>query len=137
MNEDLLATIRALRENPAVVVDLYLQLYDGNFWTLVRREIIDPKRPNFLTYIAQDEIRVVPVFTNPAHQLLMALKNDNSDSMTMEASGRMIWPRILNVVAIGECEVELDPGETHGIRLDRAMILGMVRAYDPSQEFAQ
>ncbi|TAL28573.1 MAG: hypothetical protein EPN97_14475 [Alphaproteobacteria bacterium] len=74
-------------------------------------------------------MRELPIFTDPKHHLVSQLSAQTADSMVIEAEGKSLWPRMLNIVVTGECEVAVDPGEEHGIRITREMILGMVKTH--------
>ena len=47
----------------------------------------------------------------------------------VKVGGEEMWPRLLDVVRTGDCEVAVDPGEKHGVRITREMILGMANTY--------
>jgi hypothetical protein len=53
------------------------------------------------------------------------------DAVPVQVDGPALWKRLLDVVEPKKVEVEVDPGQAHGIRLRRRMILGMVAEYGP------
>jgi hypothetical protein len=128
MSSDLLRTLKAMRTDPARVVDLYRQLYAGSFLVLVQRGTeADLGTALFLIYPSTDGIRELPIFTSRDY----LLENLPSDAVLVGVMGDALWPRLLELVKAEECQVAVDPGQSHGIRLNGNMILGMIRAYGP------
>jgi SseB protein N-terminal domain len=129
MNEDLLLTLRGLKKDPALAVHLHQQLFTGRFFALVADPTEKLGSMSFLTYPTSGELRGLPVFTTGSWPLLTTLKNAPGRPQSIEIEGKQLWPRLLDLIRSGEDVVEVDPGEAHGIRLTREMILGMVSAY--------
>lgn len=127
MHSDLLGTLKALPTDPTRVVDLYRHLYAGSFVTPVQAgSEADLGTALFLTYPSPDGVRELPVFTSRDY----VLENLPPDAVLLTASGNVLWPRLLELVrAEPPCEVAVDPGQAHGIRLRENMILGMIRSY--------
>ena len=123
MNSGLLDTLRALPTDPSRVVDLYSQLYAGSFIVPMQAgSETDLGTALFLTYPCPDGIRELPVFTCRDY----VLKHLPSEVSFVTVTGDVLWPRLLDVLKAGECEVAVDPGQSHGIRLRENMILGMI-----------
>jgi SseB protein N-terminal domain len=126
MHSDLLGTLKALPTDPARVVDLYRQLYAGSFIVPVQAGTeADLGTALFLTYPSPDGVRELPVFTSRDY----VLANIHPDAVLVTACGNALWPRLRELVRAGQCEVAVDPGQSHGIRLRENMILGIIRSY--------
>jgi len=126
MNVELLETLGAFRANPARVVDLYRQLYEGSFLVLVQAgSQASLSTMNFLTYPTSDGSQQLPVFTRSEYVLEERLP----DAIPVTLEGKVLWSRLLEFIGPETCTVEVDPGQPHGIRLRRDMILGMVAKY--------
>jgi hypothetical protein len=122
----LIDTLKALPSDPSRVVDLYRQLHAASFLVAVQAgSESDLASALFLTYPARDKIRELPVFTHPD----FVLPNLPANAALISAPGPILWPRLLDIVRTGECEAAVDPGQKHGIRLRREMILGMLSQY--------
>ena len=118
--------MRAIRDEPQRVVDLYEQLYRGEFVAIVQRgSETSLESMLFLTYESAGGIMELPVFTMEEFVLPRLL----ADSFRVKLQGPELWPRLLDIVEAGRCEAAVDPGQPHGIRLRRDMILGMVGKY--------
>jgi SseB protein N-terminal domain len=125
----LLETLTALRGDPSRAIDLYRQLYQASFFALVKNGSEDRLESHlFLTYPTPDEILELPVFTLRE----FVLEGLPEEALLIEINGPRLWPRILEIVETGRCEVAVDPGQPHGIRLTREMILGMTVEYGES-----
>jgi SseB protein N-terminal domain len=132
VNDDLVESLIILKRDPTIVVRLYEQVFRGRFFALVA----DPAAPissiAFLSYPSANGIRCIPLFTSVSRRLLSELKTEAGNPRAVEFDGPLLWSRMLEIIRTGGCEVELDPGESHGIRLTKEMILGMVSTYgDP------
>jgi hypothetical protein len=125
VNEELVATLEALRGDPAAAVELYDQLLAARLLALVQ----DPHAPLasmlFLTYDTPDGVRELPLFTSPAATLLADLQ-EQSGAAAVEFEGPVLWRRLLDVIDTGHCEAAVDPGEARGVRINREAALGMV-----------
>ena len=75
----------------------------------------------FLTYPSSG-MRELPLFTHPDFVLSL----DAPGAVLVHVQGQLLWPRLLDVVKTRECEAAVDPGQAHGVRLTREMIVGMV-----------
>src|SRR5947208_2075606 len=128
MNDDLVANLQALRRDPAVVVNLYKQLFNARLVALVTDPTVPLKSLSFLTYPTPDGIRELPVFTSGERTILSRLEADGG-ARRVELDGTGFWLRMLDVVRTGECEVAVDAGEEYGIRITREILLGMVNQY--------
>ena len=123
--------MRALRNEPARVLELYEQLFHGSFVALVQRG--SEKHVGtmlFLTYPSDDGIYQLPVFTRSEFVLDFLLR---AGAIQLSVAGTALWPRLLDIVEAGRCEATVDPGQPHGIKLRRSMILGMVGKYGPQE----
>jgi hypothetical protein len=122
----LLHTLKALPTDPSRIADLYSQLYAASFIAFVQEgSESDLGSALFLTYPTQDQMRELPLFTSRE----FLLPNFPADAVAISISGSELWPRLLDIVKTGECEAAVDPGQKHGIRLKREMILGMISMY--------
>ncbi|MGB9074810.1 MAG: hypothetical protein WCC22_19390 [Terriglobales bacterium] len=129
MNNALIETLKGLKRNPALAVILYKQLFMGRFWAIAQKSTDNLENIRFLTYPSANNVRELPVFIDPKRHLLTEMSSQLGDSMIIEVEGKSLWPRMLDIAKTGECEIAVDPGEEHGIRLTREMILGMVSTY--------
>lgn len=127
-NESLLETLKALPDNPAVVVVLYKQLFEGNFLSIIQKGTQqDLNSMSFLTYETKDGKRELPIFT----QKEFVLNFSNANSEIIYLSGELFWKRLLNIVETDvKLTIAVDPGQKHGIRITAPMILGMITKYD-------
>jgi hypothetical protein len=125
VNADLLRTLKALPTDPARVVDLYPQLYASYFLVPAKvRSEADFETALFMIYPCADGSLEVPVFTSTDYVFELP-----TEAVLLTARGDTLWPRLLDLLRSEECEVAVDPGQSHGIRLHKEMILGMIRAY--------
>ena len=126
-NAELLRLLRRLRADPTLTVPLHECLFSAQLWALIEAPapITDM---SFLSYPARDGLRELPVFTAEDRPLLRQLAAESS-ALPTEVAGPAFWPRMLDVAKTGECEVAVDPGEAHGIRVSLQMALGMVQMY--------
>jgi hypothetical protein len=126
--DELLETLKALRSDPTKAIELYEQLYHASFFAFVQggsESTIDAHL--FLTYPSGGEVRELPLFTLRDFVLETFL----NDALLINIDGPQLWPRLLEIVETGKCEAAVDPGQSHGIRLNREMILGMTAQYGP------
>jgi hypothetical protein len=129
MNEQLLVTLRGLKKNPALAIELYDQLFSARFWALVADPTVELSTMSFLTYPCPDGIRELPIFTAPNHPLMTHFGEASPPPATVELEGEELWLRMLEVVENKKTQVAVDPGDVHGIRISREMILGMVSTH--------
>jgi hypothetical protein len=129
MNEQLLTILKELQSNPAVVVDLYQQLFQGRYWALIAQPSMELSSMAFLTYTSSGGVRELPLFTDPSRGLIAKLASTTPIPAVVELGGQAMWSRMLDVVPDKQTQVAIDPGETYGIRLTREMILGMIGKY--------
>lgn len=126
MSEELINTLQSLRNDATRVVVLYEQLAKSDLVALVRsgteHEVASMQ---FLTYPSSGDVQELPLFTRP--EFVLAFEAAEAVSVTVQ--GNLLWPRLLDIIKTGECEAAIDPGQVHGIRLNREMVLGMVSAY--------
>lgn len=128
MNHDLLTTMKAMRADHSAVVNLYRQLYEGSFVALVQRGSEGSlESMEFLTYESSGGVSELPLFTKKSY----VLSGMPPDCVEVQLPGADLWLRLLDVVESGRCEAAVDPGQEHGIRLRREMILGMLGKYGP------
>jgi hypothetical protein len=127
--DDLLDVLKGLRSDPARVIDLYRLLYEASLLAFVQRGTESSlESHSFLTYPTPDATRELPLFTRREY----VLDDLASYASIVEVEGPRLWPRMLDIVETGKCEVAIDPGRSHGIRLTREMILGMTATYRPA-----
>ena len=126
--DELLGTLRALRSDPSRAVDLYRQLYHATFLTFVQSGSENTLGAHlFLTYPSSGDVRELPLFTLSD----FVLEGFPDDALLINIDGPQLWPRLLEIIETGKCEAAVDPGQIHGIRLTREMILGMTAQYGP------
>ncbi|WP_233840425.1 SseB family protein [Dyella sp. 2HG41-7] len=119
----LVDTLQKLRSDPSRVVVLYQQLAEAQFWVLVKAGTEhNVAAMHFLSYPADNKVHELPLFTH--REFVLSL---NAPQATLAlVPGHLLWPRLLDIIKTGQCEAAVNPGQTHGIRLTREMILGMV-----------
>jgi hypothetical protein len=61
---------------------------------------------------------------------ILLLENIPVDTVVVTVKGEALWPRLLELVRAEQCEVAVDPGQSHGIRVSKEMILGMISTYE-------
>jgi len=126
MADELLDTLRALKLDSARAVDLYGQLYRESFLALVQAgSETDLQSCLFLNYPTADGLRELPLFTKPE----FVLPGMPNQAVLLQVDGPRLWPRLLDVVETRVIEAAVDPGQAHGIRLTREMIIGMTAQY--------
>jgi hypothetical protein len=129
MNSNLVRTLKALQEDPARVVELYPQLYAGTFLVPVQVGSEDDiETAQFMIYPCTDGPLEVPVFTSTDY----VFENLPAAAVLVTARGKALWPQLLELLRsedLRECGVAVDPGQSHGFRLRKETILGMIRAY--------
>lgn len=126
MSEELISTLQSLRNDPTRVVVLYEQLARSDFVALVRsgteHEVASMQ---FLTYPSSGGVQELPLFTRS--EFVLAFEAAGAVSVTVPSN--LLWSRLLDIIKTGECEAAVDPGQVHGIRLNKEMVLGMVSTY--------
>jgi hypothetical protein len=127
MIDQLLDTLRALKSNPGRAVELYEQLYRESFFALIQAgSETNLQSYLFLNYPTDDGLRELPLFTKPE----FVLPGMPDEALLVQIQGPQLWARLLDIVETHEIEAAVDPGQAHGIRLTREMILGMIAQYD-------
>ena len=122
----LLNSLNNLRADPTVVIKLYKQLFEATFFSLVRQGTeTSLDTAQFLTYNATDNVRELPLFTDEK----FVLNNLSSEAIKIKFGGEPLWTRLLNDIETGKCEVAINPGQPHGIRLTKEMVLGIIASY--------
>ena len=128
MNERLIATLASLRNDPAVAAYLYEELFNGHYWTLAWRA--DMEASGYVGCQRADGRWEIPIFTQPHRSYLTRSAVEIPAAERVSVEGRRLWGQLLNdYLDDGVTRVVVDPGESHGIFLGRAMILGMVNRY--------
>jgi hypothetical protein len=123
VNSQLIETLKALPADPARAIDLYPQLFRASLLVLIQEGSDDSLGSSlFLTYPSAGGIQESPVFTQQEYVIEDVL----GDSVLIEFPGPPLWKRLLDIIKTGRCEAAVDPGQPHGIRLNREMVLGMV-----------
>ena len=126
MIDELLDTLRALKSDPGRAVELYGQLYRESFLALVQAgSETNLQSCLFLNYPTVNGLRELPLFTKPE----FVLPGMPDEALLVQLDGPQLWPRLLDVVETRVIEAAVDPGQAHGIRLTREMILGMTAQY--------
>jgi hypothetical protein len=132
MTTALIETLNGLQTDPTLVVNLYKQLFDATFFALVQEgteKSLDTMQ--FLTYSTTDNIRELPLFTDDK----FILQNLARDAKTIKLGGTQFWTRLLDIIETGKCEVAINAGQAHGIRLNKEMILGMIGMYGVNEDY--
>ena len=126
MIDELLNTLRALKSDPGRAVDLYEQLYRESFFALVQSgSEANLQSYLFLNYPTADGLRELPLFTKRE----FVLPGMPDEALLVQIDGPDLWRRMLDIVETRKLEAAVDPGQPHGIRLTREMILGMTAEY--------
>lgn len=126
MTTSLLNTLNGLAKEPTLVLHLYKQVFEATFCALVRsgtEKGLD--KMEFLTYNTQDNIRELPLFTSEE----FILNNPPQDTLVVQVSGQLLWTKLLDILESGKCEGAINPGQAHGIRLIKEIVLGMIANY--------
>lgn len=120
MNSDLVHTLRVIPTNPGRVVDLYRQLYASSFVVPVQAgSETDLGTALFLIYPSTDGVRELPVFTSRDY----LLDNLSADAVLVTAMGDALWPRLLELVKAGDCEIAVDPAKVTALACVRTSYL--------------
>ena len=131
MNNSLIETLKGLKADSTLVINLYKQLYFTTYFALVRGGTEEYwSSIEFLTYDTVDGIRELPLFTN----MSFILDNLDSSALIVQIGGQDLWIKLNEIVETGSCQIAIDPGQTHGIRLTKEIILGMINSYSSSQD---
>ena len=115
-----------LRSDPTLAIKLYEELYISKFFVLIRPgtqhkvELME-----FVTYQSEDEIKELPIFTSND----FIIEFPDAQYSIVEVNGKVLWPRLLEIIKPGISEVSVNPGQNHCIRLNNSMILGMISMY--------
>jgi hypothetical protein len=126
LQDVLVDTLQNIRADPSRVATLYEQLAQAQFLSLVRAGTQnDLALMQFLTYPTPDKVSELPLFTRKEFVLPL----DVPEAVPVVIPGNALWLRLLDIIKTGVCEVAVDPGQPHGIRLTREMVLGMVNDY--------
>jgi hypothetical protein len=115
--------LRQLKQNPAYALDVYKSLGAATLLALVRagtENSVDSME--FLTYPAVGGVTELPLFTSK--EFVLPFPGSNAVQVPVVADD--LWPRLSTIVENGVCEAAIDPGQAHGIRLRREMILGII-----------
>lgn len=126
MSETLIQTLRELITDKTVVVRLYQEVFYSRFFTFIKGGEIDTwDNIFFCIYDTSDKITAIPLFTN--EEFAFDIYSENA--VRVEIWGQPFWEKLLTIVETGNCEIEIDPGQPHGIRINKEMLLGMVAQY--------
>lgn len=132
-NSVLIETLKKLIIDKTAVVDLYQQLYSASFLVPVRKGSEgSTESMMFLIYPSERDSSELPIFTSNDYINQFFKIYPNNDSVLERVPGALLWPRLLQIVLEKREFVAIDPGQKHGIRLNRDMILGMVAKYGDS-----
>jgi hypothetical protein len=126
IQDALVDTLQNIKADPSRVVVLYEQLAQAQFLALVRSGTQhDVGLMQFLTYPSRSDIHELPLFSRQEFVLPL----EAPEAVQVSVPGNLLWPRLLNIIETGKCEAAVDPGQNHGIRLTREMVLGMVTSH--------
>ncbi len=126
MNERLISILNSLKSDPSVVVILYEEIFNSTFFAIIQKGTESSlNRMKFLTYPTSDEVRELPIFSSKD----FLLPDLTEDSSIIELYGQSFWEQMLEIIETGKCEIAINPGQPHGIRLTKEMIQGMILKY--------
>jgi hypothetical protein len=134
LNDQLVSTLIAMRTDVSVVARLYELLYKAIFVAIVEsgtEETLDTM--SFLICDIYDGTRELPLFTSKD---IAAEFPRIGESTLVDIPGSRLWPRLLDVLPDDSCQASVDPTREYGIRLTRAMVLGMIGEYGGSHDAA-
>jgi hypothetical protein len=130
MTTTLLDTLNGLKSDPTLFLKLYRQLFESKFYALVRKGTEDIlNKAEFLTYITEDNLRELPLFISDK----FIIDDLSTEAIPIQVGGQLLWSRLLDIVETGKCEIAINPGQSHGIRLTKEIILGMIENYGKKQ----
>lgn len=126
MQHSLIEILIELKTNPSVVVELYEKIFCSKFLAIVRKETEDNLNvTEFSSYETRDGIFEIPLFTENK----FIFENFADDAIVAEFGGLALWKRLLEILENKNIQIAINPGQSHGIRLTKEMILGMVNVY--------
>lgn len=126
MTISLLDTLNRLVTDKSVVFNLYKQLFEAEFIALVLKGTeSDIHKMAFLTYYTSDDFRELPIFTENK----FVVSDLDQESVPVRVGKSSLWSRLLEIIETGKCEVAINPGQEHAIRINKEMILGMISLY--------
>jgi SseB protein N-terminal domain len=122
----LLDTLNNLVTDKTIVVHLYKQLFESEFIALVRKGTENTlSEMEFLTYYSDDGIRELPLFTDSK----FVIKDLDPNSVEVKVGNQALWERLCDLIETSKCELAINPGQPHGIRINKEMIFGMISMY--------
>jgi hypothetical protein len=126
MTSSLVEILVNLHSDPTLAIKLYEELYNSTFFALVRSSTqYKVELMEFVTYPTKDGIKELPIFTSKE----LMLDFPDAQPYIVEVNGKLLWPRLLDIIEPKISEVAVDPGQSHGIRLNNSMIRGMISMY--------
>lgn len=115
-----------LRRDPTAVIELYPALLKISYWVLISPHSSDSlAEAQFLTYPCPDRIFELPAFTAADNPILIRLKRDTGAEVICFAAIPFL-ERMKDIVETGKTELAINPGTEHGIRINRAILLGLL-----------
>ncbi|MEJ7911612.1 MAG: SseB family protein [Chitinophagaceae bacterium] len=129
MPETLIKILKGLQSDPTLAIGPYKEIFENSFFALVRKDTENSfETMEFVTYATEDNLTELPLFT---HENFI-FNSYPKDAVEVRVLGEQLWGKLLTIVETGKCEAAINPGQTHGIRLTREMILGMFVKYGTS-----
>ena len=115
-----------LKTNPIVVLKLYEKLFGANLFAIIRKGTeTNLNICEFSSYETPDEIYEIPLFTENK----FLFESFSEDAIVIEFCGLLLWQRLIQILENKNIRIAINPGQTHGIRLTKEMVLGMVNVY--------
>lgn len=126
MSNRITQILTGLKNDPTLVIQLYEALYHSDFIVLAQPDTqtkVDSME--FLTYSTEDGVNELPIFTE--EKFILNFSSMQHSIVTIK--GVLLWPRLFQILKTSTFEVAVNPGQSHGIRLNNSMILGMISKY--------
>ncbi len=120
--------LKGLQADPALPLRLYKPLCQAHRSVLVQsgsEQTLDASM--FLTSECLDGARELPFITSP----VFVLPDMPEDSILIDLEAPSLWNRLVDAADSKKCNVEVDPGLLHGIRMGWVLILGMTTRFGP------
>lgn len=126
MQHSLIEILIELKTNPSIVIELYEKIFNSKFLAIVRKGTEENLNvTEFSSYETQDGIFEIPLFTENK----FIFENFSEDAIVAEFGGLELWKRLLEILENKNIQIAINPGQSHGIRLTKEMILGKVNVY--------
>jgi hypothetical protein len=127
MTNVLTDTLNRLKTNPTLVIELYEQIFNAKFFTVVRKgsEEYPFGDMQLAIYNAPDGVNEFFLFTE--EKLVPAILLEQNS--IIKVFGQSFWSKIYLMMVKAKFQVTINPIGVNGIRLTKEMILGMIGQY--------